>query len=93
MKKKIQSLAAALIEKHELTFGGEFVMPDVDRVETHGEQKHVFFEDESIAYLIAGYVAASIYDELDSGLADLGYQADDSDGCTWIISKISAYYS
>jgi hypothetical protein len=87
MKNKIESLIAALITKHELSYDGEAMLPDVHEVVTVEGEIRVIFEDEGIAHLIAGNVACSIYDEYEKGILDLGYNIDDTDGCVLILSK------
>jgi len=65
-----------LIKKHDLSFEGEPIYPDC-RV----EDQQIIFEDEGMMYLMAGYVASSIFDEMETMLAEkLGIEMTDSDG-------------
>ena len=65
-----------LINKHELSFEGDPLYPDC-RVEDH----QIIFEDEGMMYLLAGYVASSVFDEMETMLAEkLGIEMIDSDG-------------
>jgi len=73
---KVENLFQDLINKHDLSFEGEPLYPDC-RVEDH----QIIFEDEGMTYLLAGYVASSIFDEMETMLAEkLGIEMIDSDG-------------
>ena len=73
---KVENLFQDLIKKHDLSFEGEPLYPDC-RVEDH----QIIFEDEGMMYLLAGYVASSIFDEMETMLAEkLGIEMIDSDG-------------
>lgn len=75
-KAMVQDLFSKLIKDHELNMEGEPLYPDIY---TFGEAE-IVFEDEHISYLLAGYVASSIYDELERNLKAIGIQMEDSDG-------------
>jgi hypothetical protein len=73
---KVENLFQDLINKHDLSFEGEPLYPDC-RVEDH----QIIFEDEGMMYLLAGYVSSSIFDEMETMLAEkLGIEMIDSDG-------------
>jgi len=73
---KVENLFQDLINKHDLSFEGEPLYPDC-RVEDH----QIIFEDEGMMYLLAGYVASSVFDEMETMLAEkLGIEMTDSDG-------------
>ena len=90
---KIESMLKALIDKHEMHMGGETLDPDILRIETI-KDKHsdrvkydVIFNDENMAYLLAGYVAGYVYDEMEAGFKALGFEMVDGDGATVTLEK------
>ena len=65
-----------LIKKRDLSWDGEPLYPDCRVV---GNQ--IIFEDEGMMYLLAGYVASSVFDEMETMLTEkLGIEMIDSDG-------------
>ena len=96
--KQIEGLLKGLIEKYEMTVGGELIAADihswaVESFNVHGrsyEQVRVVFEDEGISSLLAGYVSHKVYDELEAAFKalNLGYDWVDSDGEVMILDRI-----
>lgn len=78
MKKDIENLFASLITKHELTVFGGTIFPDIHYM----NNSQIVFEDEFIGYLLAGYVASDVYDEMERGLRELGIEITNTDGST-----------
>ena len=81
IKMSFQAIFKALIKKHEITSCGETMLHDICRVDDVVTNNIIiYFEDEEIGYLIAGYVAGLIYDEMESNINLLGYDIIDTDG-------------
>ena len=80
-KAMVQEVFAKLIKDHDLSMEGEPLYPDIY---TFGEAE-IVFEDEYISFLLAGYVASSIYDELERNLKAIGIEMEDQDGSKLII--------
>jgi len=82
LKLDFEEIFGDLIEKHDLTLYGESIEPTVDRVDDVVTNSVViYFEDEGIASLIAGYAPARIYDEMENAVNNLGFDIVDTNGC------------
>ena len=86
--KEVESFFAGLINKHEMTVGGEEIYPDIAQWSFGSEETHIVFEDEEIASLLAGYVSETIYNEMEEGLKGFGFNIIDTDGNKMILERI-----
>jgi len=84
----IETLFTNLIKSHGMNMDGEPLDPDVYLWSIKRWETHVFFNDENMSYLLAGYVASSIFDEMQQGLKDLGFNISDSDGSHMTLERI-----
>lgn len=84
----IETLFANLIKSHGMNMDGEPLDPDVYQWSIRPWETHVSFNDENMGYLLAGYVASSIFDEMEQGLENLGFNISDSDGSTMTLERI-----
>jgi predicted RNA-binding protein (virulence factor B family) len=88
MREKIQEVLEELITKHQLDMYGEELDADIHQYEEKGDTIEVVFNDEYVGYLIAGYVASHIYDEMEENLKELGLKIVDSDGSWMMLEKV-----
>lgn len=84
----IETLFTNLIKSHEMTMDGEPLDPDVYQWSIRRWETDISFNDETMGYLLAGYVASSIFDEMEQGLKDLGFNISDSDGSNMTLERI-----
>jgi hypothetical protein len=84
----IETLFTDLIKSHGMTMDGEPLDPDVYRWSIGPWEIHVSFNDENMGYLLAGYVASSVFDEMEQGLRNLGFNISDSDGSNMTLERI-----
>lgn len=90
MKKKIQKIFADLINKHGITIYGERPEADIYEYVEQGtrdeegkftlEKIKVLFNDEHMAYVLAGHISGKQYDEMEANLLKLGLEIADCDG-------------
>lgn len=90
MKEQIEKLFKDLIEEYEMDFYGEKLEHDIYQYREYGykdedgvfymESIEAVFNDENMAYLLAGHVASSVYDEMEKRLKALGLEITDGDG-------------
>ena len=83
---QIENLFYDLIVRHELRFDGELIHGDIYKW-TLGHKSTIIFNDEGVDYLIAGYVSSTVYDEMEEGLRDLGFNIIDTDGSRMILEE------
>jgi hypothetical protein len=84
----IETLFTNLIKSHGMTMDGEPLDPDVYRWSIRPWETDISFNDENMGYLLAGYVASSIFDEMEQGLKNLGFNISDSDGSNMTLERI-----
>lgn len=89
LKEKLETLYGGLIKKHGLSYEGEDLIPDIYEL-THNPDStiKVIFDDECMTYFLAGYVPSNVYDEMENGLKNLGYEITDSDGSVMYLNKV-----
>lgn len=85
LKEKIETIFAALIQKHALNAFGSPLEPDIHQITKQEEGITVIFNDEHIAYLLGGYVSCSCYDEMTAEIEKIGYKFEDCDGCSMLL--------
>ena len=84
----IETLFTNLIESHGIAMDGEPLDAYIYRWSVRQWETLVSFNDENMGYLLAGYVASSVFDEMERGLESLGFSISDSDGSTMTLERI-----
>jgi hypothetical protein len=80
LKTKIENTFLELIEYHQLTYGDDALEFDIYKMTKENGLIRVLFNDENMTYLLAGYVATTVYEEMIEGIEKLGYTIEDVDG-------------
>lgn len=88
LKTKIENTFLKLIEYHQLTYGDDALEFDIYQMTKENGLIRVLFNDENMTYLLAGYVATTVYEEMIEGIESLGYTIDDVDGPTMYLKKV-----
>jgi len=90
LQQDIEKMFKELIDKHQLDYYGDALEPGVYQIQEHevGPYTDVVFDDENMMYLLAGYVAVSIHDDMEENLAKLGYEMIDCDGSCMTLERI-----
>jgi len=84
----IEALFTNLIESHGIAMDGEPLDAYIYRWSVRQWETLVSFNDENMGYLLAGYVASSVFDEMEQGLRNLGFNISDSDGSNMTLERI-----
>lgn len=79
------------VEENGMTCNGEKITSEIHGItsDNMGATVTVNFEDEYMGEVIAGNVACSIYDAIETDLAALGYEITDSDGSILYLARIA----
>ena len=89
LKENLGTAVQALIDEHEMDYGGEKMIGEVYSITEPKGNLRVCFNDENVGYLLAGYVPASIHEKLEQIFRDHGYEMVDGDGNIAILKPLT----